>query len=157
MNILSVGDRAPGFKLPSVEKKYVSLSDYEGKTVILLFFPMAFTNVCTKELCMMRDDISRYSDVNAEILGISVDSYFTLAQYKEVNNLPFLLLSDFNKEMTKSYGCMYEEFGLGLRGVSKRATFIIDKEGIILYEEILDNSMDLPNFEAINKIVESIK
>ncbi len=157
MKILKVGDRAPGFKLPSDEKKMISLEELEGKKIVLLFFPMAFTGTCTKELCMMRDDIGRYQTLNAEIIGISVDSYFTLAKYKEVYDLNFKLLSDFNKEVSKSYGCLYEEFGLGLRGVSKRSAFVIDAEGIIRYEEILDNPGDLPNFELIQKIVESIK
>ena len=157
MKLLNIGDRSPGFKLPSDNKEIVSLMDYEGKKLVILFFPMAFTGTCTKELCMMRDDISRYTDINAEVVAISVDSYFTLAKFKEQNNLSFKLLSDFNKEASKAFGCLYEEFGLGLRGVSKRSAFVIDSEGIIRYEEILENANELPNFEAILKIVESIK
>lgn len=157
MKILNLGDIAPGFKLVSDEKNYVSLSEFEGKKVLLLFFPMAFTGVCTKELCSMRDDIARYSNTNATIIAISVDSYFTLAKFKELNQLNFTLLSDFNKEVSRAYGCLYEEFGLNLKGVSKRSAFVIDREGLIRYEEILENAGELPNFEAIHKIIESIK
>lgn len=157
MGILKTGDKAPGFKLPSTEKTWVNLSDFEGKKVLLLFFPMAFTGVCTKELCMMRDDIANYAKVNAEVIAISVDSYFTLAKFKELNTLPFNLLSDFNKETSKAYGSIYEEFGMGLKGVSKRSAFVIDREGNICYEEVLENPGELPNFEAINKIIETIK
>jgi len=157
LKILKIGDKAPGFRLPSTEKNYVSLSDFEGKKVVLLFFPMAFTGVCTKELCMMRDDIARYAHINAEVIAISVDSYFTLAKYKELNELNFTLLSDFNKEVSRAYGCLYEEFALGLKGVSKRSAFVIDREGEIRYEEILENAGELPNFDAIQKLLETLK
>ncbi|MCC6816767.1 MAG: redoxin domain-containing protein [Saprospiraceae bacterium] len=157
MSILRIGDKAPGFKLPSSEKNMVELQSFHGKKVLLLFFPMAFSGVCTKELCMMRDAISDYSNVDAEVLAISVDSYFTLAKFKELNNLPFTVLSDFNKDTSRAYDCLHEEFGLGLRGVSKRSAFVIDREGIICYEEILENPGDLPNFESINKILVTIK
>ncbi|NOT36954.1 MAG: redoxin domain-containing protein [Saprospiraceae bacterium] len=157
MGILKTGDKAPGIKLPSTDKAMVDLHSYEGKKVLLLFFPMAFTGVCTKELCMMRDDIANYSNINAEVIAISVDSYFALAKFKELNNLPFTLLSDFNKDASNAYGCLYEEFGLGLKGVSKRSAFVIDQHGIICYEEILENPGELPNFEAINKVIETIK
>ena len=157
MKILHIGDRAPGFKLPSTDKTYVSLSDYEGRKVVLVFFPMAFSGVCTKELCMMRDDMARYGSLQAEVIAISVDSYFSLAKFKELNDLNFIVLSDFNKEVSRAYGCIYEEFGLGLRGVSKRSAFVIDGEGIIQYEEILENAGELPNFDAIQKIIETVK
>ncbi len=94
MNPLHIGDKAPSFKLISSDKKEVNLSDFEGKTVLLLFFPFAFTGTCTKEMCMMRDDITRYQNVKAEVVGISVDSPFTLAKYKEEHQLNFLLLID---------------------------------------------------------------
>jgi len=93
MSILQTCHKAPSFTLVSSDKKEINLSDYQGKNVILLFFPFAFTGVCTKEMCMMRDDIANYQNLNAEILGISVDSPFTLAKFKEENNLSFPLLS----------------------------------------------------------------
>ncbi|HOJ89975.1 MAG TPA: peroxiredoxin [Saprospiraceae bacterium] len=150
MSILQTGHKAPSFTLVSSDKKEINLSDYQGKNVILLFFPFAFTGVCTKEMCMMRDDIANYQNLNAEILGISVDSPFTLAKFKEENNLSFPLLSDFNKVASKAYDCLQEDWALGLKGVSKRSVFVIDREGILRYSEILENPGDLPNFEAVN-------
>jgi peroxiredoxin len=156
VKILQIGDKAPAFTAVSTDRNMVSLSDFHGKNVLLLFFPFAFTGVCTKELCMMRDDISRYEGLNAEVIGISVDSPHALRKFKEEQNLPFLLLSDFNKTISSSYGCLYEEFPLGLKGVSKRSAFLIDKNGLIKYAEILENAGELPNFVLINQTLESL-
>jgi len=156
LKILQTGDLAPEFSTVNTERKKISLSEYRGKNIILLFFPFAFTSVCTKELCMMRDDISKYSALNAEIFAISVDSPHSLKKFKEEQNLPFQLLTDFNKNISSSYGCLYEEFHLGLKGVSKRSAFVIDKNGIIRYEEILENAGEIPNFVLINKNLESL-
>jgi peroxiredoxin len=144
------GQKAPGFTLYDTEKKKVSLEDFKGKNLLILFFPQAFTGVCTKELCSVRDDIARYSHANAEVIGISVDSLFTLNRYKEDQALNFPLLSDFNKEVSEAYGCLYETFAFEMKGVSKRSAFVIDKEGVVKYSEVLDNAGELPNFEAIN-------
>lgn len=156
MKILNVGDKAPGFTVVSTDRQMVSLSDFEGKNVLLLFFPFAFTGTCTKELCMIKDDIARYSTINAQVIAISVDSPHSLKKYKEELQLPLIVLSDFNKSISNSYGCLYEEFFLGLKGVSKRSAFVIDKEGIIKYEEILENAADIPNFELINQTLASL-
>jgi peroxiredoxin len=153
---VQVGDTAPIFSLISSEKSPVALESYKGKNVVLLFFPMAFTSVCTTELCTMRDDIALYNGLNAEILAISVDSPFTLEKFKEEQKLNFPLLSDFNKEVSQNYGAFYEDFVLGLRGVSKRAAFVIDKEGKVRYAEILDNAGELPNFAAIKTTLEGL-
>lgn len=153
---LKNGDTAPSFKLYSTEKKEVSLDDYKGKNVVLLFFPMAFTGVCTTELCTMRDDIGTYQNLNAEILGVSVDSPFSLGKFKEEQNLNFPLLSDFNKDVSKSYGALYEEFVLGLKGVSKRSAFVIDQNGTIRYAEVLENAGDLPNFAAVKETLNAL-
>jgi peroxiredoxin len=154
--MLKIGDKAPDFKLFNSEKKEVSLSDYKGKNVVVLFFPMAFTSVCTTELCTMRDDLTYYSGLNAEILAISVDSPFTLAKFKEDQRLNFPLLSDFNKETSKTYDAYYEEFVMGMKGVAKRAAFVVDKEGIIRYAEVLESAGNLPNFEAIKQALQSL-
>lgn len=146
---LKVGDQAPDFKLFSSDKKEVSLSDYRGKNVVVLFFPLAFTGVCTAELCQMRDDIASYSKLNSDVLGISVDSVFTLGKYKEEQSLPFQLLSDFNKETSQAFGSYYDTFVMGMQGVSKRSAFVIDKEGVVQYAEVLESAGDLPNFEAV--------
>ena len=146
---LTTNSQAPDFTLYSDEKKEVSLSDYRGKKVVLLFFPLAFTGVCTKELCSLRDDIANYKDLNAEILAISVDSPFTLEKFKSEQNLNFPLLSDFNKEVSRAYGSLYEDFVFGMQGVSKRSAFVIDEAGKILHAEVLDNAGDLPDFDAV--------
>jgi peroxiredoxin len=150
---LKPGSPAPQFTLVSTAKKQVSLSDFKGKKVILHFFPMAFTGTCTTQLCTTRDNFGYYDGLNAVVLGISVDSPFTLAKFKEVLNLQFELLSDFNKEVSQAYGCFYEEFVLGLKGVSKRAAFVIDEEQNIVYAEVLDVATDLPDFNAIAEAV----
>jgi peroxiredoxin len=105
---------------------------------------------------MIKDDIARYTTVNAQVVAISVDSPHCLKKYKEELQLPFIVLSDFNKSISNSYGCLYEEFFLGLKGVSKRSAFVIDSEGIIKYEEILENAGDIPNFELINQTLASL-
>ena len=146
---LQKGDKAPDFKLYNSEKQEVSLSDYAGKNVVILFFPLAFTGVCTAELCEIRDNIASYSKLNAEILAISVDSLFTLEKFKAEQNLPFHLLSDFNKEVSAAYGSLYENFVLGMKGVSKRSAFVVDTNAIIQYAEVLESAGDIPNFTAV--------
>jgi len=137
MNIKK-GDKAPDFTLRDTDTNEVSLSDYAGKNVIVLFFPLAFTGVCTAELCSVRDDIATYNNMNASVLAISVDSPFTLGKFKEEQKLNFPLLSDFNKTVSRAYGSLYEDFVLDLKGVSKRSAFVIDKKGIIRVKETLD-------------------
>ena len=154
--MLKVGDQAPDFTLVSDEKKEISLADYKGKNVVLLFFPMAFTSVCTEELCTMRDSITDYSHLDANILAVSVDSPFTLDKFKKDQHLNFPLLSDFNKEVSTAYGTIYTEFVFGLKGVSKRSAFVIDKEGVIRYAEVLDNAGEIPNFTAVKETLSSL-
>jgi peroxiredoxin len=146
---LQTGSAAPQFTLTSSELKEVSLADFKGKKVVLHFFPLAFTGVCTTQLCTMRDSFGYYDGLNAQILGVSVDSPFTLAKFKEENSYQFPLLSDFNKEVSEAYGALYETLAFGMKGVSKRAAFVIDEEQNIIYAEVLENAGDLPDFEAI--------
>lgn len=150
---ITVGQSAPDFKLVNTEKEIITLSQLKGKNVLLLFFPLAFTGTCTKELCGVRDDIARYSKANAEVFGISIDSPFALKKFREEQNLPFQLLSDFNKEAMTAYDTVYAEFILGMKGVGKRSAFLIDKTGIVRYAEVLETASDIPNFEAINKVL----
>ena len=154
---IAIGQTAPNFSLFDSEKNKVTLSEMKGKNVVLLFFPLAFTGVCTKELCSVRDNIATYNDTNAQVLGISVDSLFVLDKFKQEQNLNFPLLSDFNKEASLAYGALYDEFIFGMKGVSKRAAFVIDKNGIIQYSEVLETAGDLPNFEAIKEVLKAIK
>lgn len=150
---ITVGSQAPDFTLYSTEKQKVSLEDYTGKNVLILFFPLAFTSVCTAELCGVRDNILSYNNLNVEIIGISVDSLYTLAKFKAENSLNFPLLSDFNKETSRAYGSLYEEWGFDMRGVSKRSAFVIDKDGLVRYAEVLENAGDVPDFTAVQRTI----
>ena len=153
---ITVGQAAPDFTLFDSEKNPVTLSGLKGKNVLLLFFPQAFTSVCTKELCGVRDNISRYQSVIASVFGISVDSVFTLAKFKEEQQFNFPLLSDFNKEVAEAYGSIYKDWILNMRGVSKRSAFVIDKEGVVQYAEVLESAGDVPDFEKINAVLDSL-
>ncbi|MFD2570400.1 redoxin domain-containing protein [Spirosoma soli] len=155
--MLSPGQKAPAFTLFNSDKKEVSLESFKDRNLIILFFPMAFTSVCTAELCEMRDNISVYAGLNTDIVAISVDSPFTLAKFKEEQNLPFDLLSDFNKDVSQAYDTYYETFVMNMKGVSKRSAFVVDRNGIIQYAEVLDNAGEVPNFNAINETLEHIK
>jgi len=150
---LSIGQQAPEFTLYNSENAPVSLSDYKGKKLIIHFFPLAFTGTCTVQLCTLRDSFGDYEAQDAAILTISVDSPFVLARYKAEQNLPFPLLSDFNKEVSQAFGAYYEEFILGLKGVSKRAAFVLDENQQIIYAEVLESAGDLPNFDAIQQLI----
>jgi peroxiredoxin len=153
---LEPGMAAPDFTLYNSEKKALTLSSYKGQQVLLLFFPFAFTSTCTKELCALRDSISWYNDIGATVLAISVDSLYTLAKYKEEQKLNFELLSDFNKEASTAYGSLYENWNFNMRGVSKRSAFVIDKEGMIRYAEVLENAGEIPDFKAITETLKSL-
>lgn len=153
---LTIGQAAPAFNLFNSEKEEVSLSSFLGKKVIIHFFPQAFTGVCTTQLCTMRDNLNYYTDLNAVVLGISVDSVFTLEKFKAEQNYNFSLLSDFNKEVSKAYDAIYDSWILNMNGVSKRAAFVIDSNGLVQYAEVLESAGDLPNFEAIKACVAQI-
>ena len=154
---IAIGQTAPNFSLFDSEKNKVTLSEMKGKNVVLLFFPLAFTGVCTKELCSVRDNIATYNDTNAQVLGISVDSLFVLDKFKQEQNLNFPLLSDFNKEAAKAFDVLYEVFpAFEMQGVSKRAAFVVDKEGVIKNAEICATPGDLPDFTAIQSTLQSI-
>lgn len=154
---VQIGQSAPDFSLYNTEKKEINLSDQRGQNVLLLFFPLAFTSVCTAELCDVRDHLKIYESLKAKPFGISVDSLHTLKKFKEEQHLNFDLLSDFNKEISNAYGALYETFGYGMKGVSKRAAFVIDENGIIRYAEVLDNAGLQPNFQAIRETLTAIQ
>lgn len=153
---IKAGEKAPDFTLQNTEGQKITLSNEVGKSnILLLFFPLAYTSTCTQELCTMRDNMKLYSSLDATIYGISVDSFFTLKEFKKSENLNFQLLSDFNKEVSAEYGALYEDF-FGMKGVSKRAAFIIDREGDVVYEEILEDAGNLPDFESIREVLSEI-
>jgi glutaredoxin-dependent peroxiredoxin len=151
-----VGQKAPAFTLVDTEKKEIALDSMQGKNVVLLFFPLAFTSVCTAELCGVRDNYKVYEGLNAEVLGISVDSPFTLDKFKHEQNLNFKLLSDFNKTTSTAYNSIYQDFVFGMKGVSKRAAFVIDKNGIVQHEEVLENAGEQPDFNKILTTLEKL-
>jgi|SRR5688500_17752089 len=153
---LRIGDKAPDFSLYSSEKELIHLHDLQGKNVVLLFFPLAFTSTCTKEMCVTRDDLSVYNNLNTEVFGISIDTIHSLARYKEDLQLNFKLLSDFNKEVIRSYDVMYEEYGYGMKGVAKRAVYVIDGEGIIRHIEVLEKAGQMPDLEATKEAIRGL-
>jgi peroxiredoxin len=153
---IQIGQQAPGFTLYDSAKNKVSLDSFKGKKVVLLFFPLAFTSTCTKELCDIRDNIGQYNNLDAEVLAISVDSLHTLAKFKEEQRLNFTLLSDFNKEISRAYDSVYELFGYNMKGVSKRSAFVIDREGRVQYAEVLENAGDVPDFNAVRATLSAI-
>ncbi|MBC7552831.1 MAG: redoxin domain-containing protein [Taibaiella sp.] len=153
---IQTGTPAPNFSLRDTEKNEISISELKGKNVVLLFFPLAFTSTCTKELCGVRDNLSFYNDMDATVYGISVDSLFSLGKFKEEQNLNFSLLSDFNKEASTAYGTIYENWILDMNGVAKRSAFVIDKKGVVRYAEVLEHAGDVPDFTAIKQCLQDI-
>jgi peroxiredoxin len=151
---LTTGTKAPDFKLFNTDKKEVSLSDFAGKSnVVIHFFPLAFTGVCTAQLCNMRDNLDYYTGHNAVILGISIDTLFTLEEFKKQQKYNFDLLSDFNKDTAKAYDMYMPDFAFGMKGVAKRGAFVVDKEGTIVYAEETANPGVQVNFDAIKEAV----
>jgi len=157
---LKVGDKAPSFTLKNHNLEDVSLGDFIGKqNVVILFFPLVNTAVCEKELCTMRDGLSQYGDLDAQVLAISVDSPFAQKLWMNKHGFNFPLLSDFNKEVCKKYEAYYDVFGAGkfdYLGVAKRSAFVVDKEGIIKYAEVLENAGDEPDYNAIKMTLQNI-
>jgi len=154
--MLQPGQTAPEFSLYDSNKTKVILSEQKGSNVLLLFFPLAFTSTCTLELCSIRDNLAYFNGLQAKVFGISVDSLYTLAKFKEAQNLNFPLLSDFNKVVSRKYDSLYEKFSFEMEGVSKRSAFLIDKNGVIQYAEILENAGEQPDFVRIKKKLSEI-
>jgi len=155
---LQKGQTAPRFQLFDDEKNAFSLEDARGKEkVLLLFFPMAFTGVCTTELNSVSNELAAYG-ADTRVAGISTDSPFTLAEFKKVNGFQFPLLSDHNAVVCAAYGAKYDgDFTpMNLDRVSKRSAFVIDKEGIIQYAEVLENAGNLPDLEKIKEVLAAI-
>ncbi len=152
-----VGEKAPDFTLPDQDLKPRSLSEFRGKKVVLAFYPGAFTSVCTKEMCTLRDSMNRFNKLDAVVLGISVNDPFTQKAFAEANKLNFTLLSDYNREVIKKYGVYHEDF-IGLKGytAAKRAVFILDKEGVIRYKWVSDDPTKEPDYDEIVKELSKI-
>jgi peroxiredoxin len=153
---VEVGQPAPGFALEASTGATIALDDLKGRgTTVLLFVPLAFTPVCTNELSVMRDEYETYRGLGAEVLAASVDSVHTLKVWGKQLDVPFPLLSDFNKETARAYGALYEELG-GLRGVAKRSAFVIDRDGTVRYRWVSEDASVLPPFDEIRAVVEEL-
>ena len=145
---VDVGSTAPDFTLTDQDRQAVTLSAQRGKPVVLAFFPAAFSSVCTKELCTFRDQLGRLNDAKAQVYGISVDTFFTLKAYHDQQQLTFPLLSDFNKQTIRDYGVFNEDM-IGLKGIAKRAVFVIDGDGIVRHREVLEDARNEPDYSRV--------
>jgi glutaredoxin-dependent peroxiredoxin len=143
-----VGSRAPDFTLTNQDRQPVTLSEQRGKPVVLAFFPAAFSSVCQKEMCTFRDSMGRLGTASAQVYGVSVDTFFTLKAFQDQQKLNFPLLSDFNKQAIRDYGVFNEDM-IGLKGIAKRAVFVIDKDGIIRHREVLEDARKEPDYEKV--------
>ena len=154
---IDIGKKAPGFTLFDSDMKRRNLIEFLGKKVILAFYPGAFTSICTKEMCVFRDVLAKLNELDAQVIGISVNDPFTNKAFAEKNDLNFSLLSDYLREVIEIYDIMLENFA-GLEGytAAKRSIFILDREGIVHYKWIIDDPRVEPNYDEINKIIAEI-
>jgi len=156
---LPIGSLAPDFSLKSKNAqglKDVSISEHRGqKNLVILFFPLAFTGVCTQEMCDISNGLSTYSDLGAEVIAISVDSPFALEAWAKQEGITITLASDLNKTTAAAYGVLLPDL-IGLGSVSARAAFVIDKAGVIQYSEQTPTPKELPNFEAIKAVLATL-
>ena len=143
-----VGSKAPDFTLPNQDREPVTLSQQKGRPIVLAFFPAAFSSVCQKELCTFRDALSQLNKAKAQVYGISVDTFFSLKAFKDQQGLTFPLLSDFNKQVIRDYGVFNEDM-IGLKGIAKRAVFVLDKDGVVRHREVLDDARNEPDYGKV--------
>jgi peroxiredoxin len=153
---LKVGDKAPDFKLYDTERAERSLSEFLSKKTVVAFFPGAFTGVCTKELCAFRDSLTNFNSMNAQVVGVSVDSPFANKAFATANQLTFPLLSDFTRTVAKQYSGVHDDFA-GLKGYSaaKRAVFVLDTKGMVKYAWISENPGVEPVYDEISNALKS--
>ena len=143
-----VGSKAPDFTLPNQDREPVTLSQQKGRPVVLAFFPAAFSSVCQKELCTFRDALSQLNKARAQVYGISVDTFFSLKAFADQQGLTFPLLSDFNKQVIRDYGVFNDDM-IGLKGIAKRAVFVLDKDGVVRHREVLDDARNEPDYGKV--------
>ncbi len=154
---LATGTPAPDFTLaPAPGPDTVSLSDFRGeKNVVLLFMPLAFSSVCTDEMCQMAESYGEWTAIDAQVLGVTIDSPFVTAKFATETGAQFPILSDFNKTTINAYDVAYEEF-FGMHGVAKRSAFVIDKQGVIQYAWSSDDAGQMPPFGEVKAAVEAL-
>jgi peroxiredoxin len=157
---IAVGSKAPDFTLKSKQASGlvdVKLSDNLGKkNTVLLFFPAAFTSVCTQELCDLTAGLSAYSSLNANVIGVSVDTPFSQEAWAQKEKIGITLASDLNKTTVKAYGVVFPMLA-GIGDTAARAAFVIDKNGVVQYSEQTPTPKDLPNFEAVKAALAKLK
>ncbi len=152
---VKTGDRAPGFKLPQKPGQVVDVGEHIGKDkVVLLFFPLAFSPTCTTEMCTMRDSWKQWEGLGAKVFGISVDSPFVTEKFRSEESIPFPILSDFNRDVVRTYGVLYEDL-FGLKGVSKRAAFVIGRDGKVAYAWVSDDPSKEPSYDEVKSAVKA--
>jgi peroxiredoxin len=151
--MITVGSKIPAFSIVDSDKQTVTNETIAGKRTLILFFPAAFSGKCTEELCSVRDDIANYNGMHVNVLGVSTDTLFTLAKFKQDQALSFTLASDYNKEMCAAFGAQYDTFVFGMKGTARRAAFLLDEEGVVRYAEVMESAGDFPNFEAIKAAI----
>lgn len=153
----NLNETAPDFNLKNTEKNDIALSSYKGKTVVLAFYPGAFTGVCDTEMCSLRDSMNSFNDLNATVLGISVDSPWANAEFAKKYEINFNLLSDYNRDVSKAYDMIFNGLG-GLEGYecSNRGVIIIDGQGLIQYRWVAENPGVEPNYSEIIEKVKSL-
>ena len=153
----NLNETAPDFNLKNTEKNDIALSSYKGKTVVLAFYPGAFTGVCDAEMCSLRDSMNSFNDLNATVLGISVDSPWANAEFAKKYEINFNLLSDYNRDVSKAYDMIFNGLG-GLEGYkcSNRGVIIIDGQGLIQYRWVAENPGVEPNYSEIIEKVKSL-
>ena len=142
---VDVGSQAPDFTLMNQDRQPVTLSAQRGSPVILAFFPAAISSVCTKEMCTFQESLERLNHAKAQDNGISVDTFFALKAFHDSQHLTFPLLSDFNKQVIRDYGVVNEDM-IGLKGIAKRAVFVIDKDGVVRHREVLEDARNEPDY-----------
>jgi peroxiredoxin len=152
---VDVGSKAPDFTLTNQDREPVTLSAQRGRPVVLAFFPAAFSSVCTKELCTFQDRLARLNQANARVFGISVDTFFTLKAFQTDQKLAFPLLSDFNKQVIRDYGVFNEDM-IGLKGVAKRAVFVLDRDGVVRHREVLEDARNEPDYEKVFSVLAAL-
>jgi peroxiredoxin len=156
---LPVGSKAPDFTLKSkspVDAEVKLSNNFGKKNTVLLFFPLAFTSVCSKEMCDVTSGITAYADLGAEVIAVSVDSPFAQAAWAQKEKIVITLASDLNKTVTKAYDVVFPMLA-GVGDTAARAAFVIDKSGVIQYSEQTPTPKDLPNFEAVKAVLAKLK
>jgi len=155
--MVDVGSKAPAFSLPDTNREVKSLADFTGKKTVLAFFPAAFTGVCEKELCSFRDSMAELNNLNANVVGVSVDAPFSNAAFASRNNLQFPILSDYRREAVQAYGVALDNFA-GMEGytAAQRSVFILDADGTVRYSWIAENPGIEPDYSAIKSELEAI-